>query len=120
MEKIVLFITSNRLMLMFVVLGSLLLTSVSAYALTSDSGTIIELYASSGGSMAIRLSNGFTNAVAAGECPAAAGWAGISANAPNSLKAAIMAAKVAGSPVSVWTNGCLNTTWFSISSIYID
>ena len=52
------------------------------HAATSDQGTIKALYVDESGNMAIKLNNGFPQAIASGECTTYNGWAGVTADAP--------------------------------------
>jgi len=85
---------------------------------SQDSGQVAEVFASQTGAMAIRLSNGYKNAMAAGQCAASDGtWAGLAA--PNSsIKAAIMLAKAQNSTVVITTLGC-EGGWLKIMDMYV-
>ena len=85
---------------------------------SQDSGQIAEVFASQTGAIAIRLSNGYKNGIAAGQCPGGDGtWAGLTA--PNSsIKAAIMLAKAQNSTVVITTSGC-EGGWLKIMDMYV-
>ncbi|MCS0584346.1 hypothetical protein NX784_22400 [Massilia pinisoli] len=64
---------------------------------SQDAGQIAELFAGQNGSIAIRVSNGYKNAIAAGQCPSSDGtWAGLVAS-NSSIKAAIALLNCLGS-----------------------
>jgi hypothetical protein len=101
------------------IVGVFLSWSVMAQAgYSQDSGQIAELFTSQNGAIAIRLSNGYKNAIAAGQCPSSDGsWAGLVA--PNSsIKAAIMLAKAQNSTVVITTLGC-EGAWLKIMDMYV-
>jgi len=85
---------------------------------SQDSGHITDLFASQSGAIAIRIDNGYKNAIAAGQCPSSDGaWAGLLA--PNaSIKAAIMLAKAQNSTVVITTSGC-EGGWLKIMDMYV-
>jgi hypothetical protein len=99
--------------------GMILSWSVMAQAgYSQDSGQIAELFTSQSGAIAIRLSSGYKNAIAAGQCASSDGtWAGLIA--PNSsIKAAIMLAKAQNSTVVITTSGC-EGGWLKIMDMYV-
>ena len=59
---------------------------------SDDTGTVVELFTTPTRGIAIHLSNGFPNALAAGECTMSNGWAG-HLTADPVLKAALLSAK---------------------------
>ena len=98
---------------------------VSAYlpicaAGTEDIGTVVELFTTPTGGIAIHLSNGFPNAVAAGECTTSNGWAG-HLTADPVLKAALLSAKATGQTVRVAISGCEGSgAWWKIEAVYLE
>jgi len=93
-------------------------SAVAQAGYSQDSGQITDLFASQTGAIAIRLSNGYKNAIAEGQCPAGDGtWAGLVA--PNSsIKAAIILAKGQNSTVVITTLGC-EGGWLKIMDMYV-
>ena len=91
-----------------------------AFAYSQDTGTISQLYATPGGAIALKLSNGFVHANETGQCLANNGFAGLSAtNASAYFKDALLAAKSFGKQVTVSISGC-EGSWFKISDVYIN
>ena len=85
---------------------------------SQDTGQIAELFTSQTGAIAIRLSTGYKNAIAAGQCPSSDGtWAGLTAPNP-AIKAALMLAKAQNSTVTITTLGC-EGGWLKIMDMYV-
>ncbi|OZG72361.1 hypothetical protein BTA51_16660 [Hahella sp. CCB-MM4] len=85
----------------------------------SDTGIIAELYVDEGGSIAIKLDNGFPNATSDNTCSSNNGWAG-NTTADPALKSALLAAKAAKSPVTVSMNGCdASGAWIKVHAVYV-
>ena len=87
---------------------------------SSDTGKIATLFTTTAGAMAITLDGGYPHAVSEGQCPAANGFAGF-ATADPSIKSALLAAKAAGSTVTIITVGCASgNAWFGLNQIYVN
>lgn len=108
--------------ILFLAVSILTLSSFSAFAaFSADSGKIIALYVSSGGNIAIRLDGGTPNANAANQCPNYNGWVGV-ATADATFKAALLAAKTTGAPVTIITEGCspASPAWLGLKDVYVN
>lgn len=102
-----------------VITASLIFTTIGLAAPTEDNGKISDLYTHEDGAIAIKLDNGFPNALAAKHCPTNTSWAGTT-SASNSLKAALITAKALRSSVKVTINGCVKlNTWMKLIDLYI-
>lgn len=98
---------------------ALMSVSATGHAASEDVGTIGDLYTNPAGAIAIRLSNGFQNAISAGECATSNGYAGLMAADPV-IKAALLTAKAGGQSVRVIISGCESSgAWWKISAVYI-
>jgi hypothetical protein len=98
----------------FTLIASTPLTAVSS----EDTGQIVELFATTTGAIAIRLSNNFANAAAANECTASNGWAGAAETANPILKATLLTAKASGQTIRVAITGC-EGGWWKIVAVYV-
>lgn len=99
----------------------LLLISVVACQVqaTNITGKVVKLYTDDSGAMAIRLDNA-VSASANAECPTNNGWMGVTDDRKD-LKAALLAAKMAGAPVKLILAGCTaGDQWLKVRGIYIE
>lgn len=94
------------------------LTSTAVAGSSQDKGVVSRVYVIPQGAIALKLKNGFPNAIETAQCPENNGWAGINASDPV-LKSAILTAKTTGSPLTVNIIGC-EGAWFKILNIYMD
>lgn len=96
------------------------LFSVHSYAaaLSADTGTVERVFASTEGSIAVRLNGGFPQANADNQCPGNNGWAGIQVS-DGVIKSTIIAAKASGQTLTVITNGC-EDGWLKIKHLYLN
>lgn len=98
----------------------LIAVPVTTFA-ASDAGKIVEVYAHPGGQMALRLDNGLPSSNAANNCGSVGNvWAGVAAADSSSIKSAILAAKVAGSTVTLVTLGTCVGGWIKIEAMSIN
>ena len=87
---------------------------------SSDTGKIATLFTTTSGAMAITLDGGFPHAASEGQCPTANSFAGF-ATADPSIKSALLAAKAAGSSVTVITVGCASGGgWYGLAQVYVN
>ena len=105
-------------------LVSVLLNPLFAHAAySSDTGKIIAFYSSASGHVAVRLDGGTPNANAANQCPDNNTWIGLAPSSTDAgIKSALLAAKMAGSSVTLITVGCATTgsQWLGLKDIYIN
>ncbi|WP_448567514.1 hypothetical protein [Thalassotalea ganghwensis] len=95
-----------------------IMMATSAGAVSVDRGKIVQIYADNEGHVAIKLDTGFPDAELNGECPSYNGWVGLHAPNENLLKN-IYHARETNSNVTVVTEGCEDTTWIKLKSVYI-
>ena len=102
-------------MVTMVIAVSMFSTSVFA---AGDTGKITMLYSHLSGAMAVQLDIGLPGANAVGNCGVQGNvWAGVSATAPASIKAALLSAKMTGTPVTLVTFGNCVNNWIQIEAL---
>jgi len=92
--------------------------ALPASAWIQDTGVITEMYVSASGSVAVKLTGGFPNAVADGQCPSYNGWAGVASTVDPNMKASLLMAKISESPVVLTISGCQGA-WMKIVDMYV-
>ena len=96
------------------------LFSIHSHAETfsADTSKVERIFASTEGSIAVRLNGGFPQANADKQCPGNNGWAGIVVS-DGVIKSTIIAAKASGQTLTVVTNGC-EGDWLKINNLYLN
>ena len=95
------------------------LVSSTSFATTIIDGTISTLHTDSAGNVAVKLAEGFPQAVVNAECSTATGWAGVGA-VNSALKAALLTAKATQTPVSLSISGCeAGGVWLKVIAVYL-
>ncbi|MCE9687760.1 hypothetical protein LZP73_16390 [Shewanella sp. AS16] len=85
---------------------------------SQDIGEVSQVFVNPQGAIAIKLKNGFPNAVQTKQCEGNNGWAGLS-ESDAVLKSVIIVAKSSGQILTVTIDGC-NGGWFKIRDLYLN
>jgi hypothetical protein len=106
--------------LKLIVFSFIAMPALAAPPYSADTGKITTLFATATGAMAIQLDGGYPHATADGQCPGAGNFSGFSTADPI-LKSALLAAKSAGTTVTIITVGCVaGGGWFGLSQVYVN